>query len=529
MATICSLQIECFVFAAYLLCQPVTVLSQAPTVRIDAGLVAGERTLLGGKEVDSFLGIPYAEPPIGELRFERPVPVQPWNATYNATGKPAACLQLDFPYLPDAALNYSNASEDCLYVNVWRPARGCELSSDGCDANLPVFVYIHGGAFQWGDSALFLHDMSNLVALANVVAVGFNYRVSALGFLTTNTPEFPGNYGLWDQHLLLNWVQNNIRSFGGNPDEVTLGGQSAGAVSAALFSISPQGRGLYKRLFLQSGATPSMIIAKPYKGISKFIGVASGLGCYDGSTSWDKQIAEVARCLKTADARDILKRLKGELPVKQIFPPVSGDDFLPTDPLLAVASNRIRATEIFLGTVSNEGSMFVHNIRSAASQLSDLLITADYRLVLTFGLSTLFDVPVSASSKIVKHYYGDHKVKHKTTAVIDIFSRLFGDGAFYCPVVFFAEKAAAQGIKTYRYLFKHRPTFTAWPKPFGVVHGEDTLFTLASLPFLKDRAKHTPHTWEVVNDNFGKQNHTDEEEAFMVQLVDMLASYVRTG
>ncbi|XP_042147806.1 acetylcholinesterase-like [Ixodes scapularis] len=501
---------------------------ETPVVKIEAGLVAGVRSPLSGKVVDAFLGIPYAEPPLGDLRFERAVPAKPWNGTYNATSKPSPCVQLDFPFLPDTVLDYSNSSEDCLYVNVWRPAAACP-SLGKCDAKLPVMVFIHGGAFQWGDSALFVHDLSNLAVMANAVTVGFNYRVGALGFLSTGTADLPGNLGFWDQHHLLKWVQKNIGSFGGDPAEVTLSGQSAGSISASLFSISPQGKGLFKRLFLVSGTPLSIIVGQAYKGVSKFIGTAAGQGCYDFAKQLEKQIPEVITCLKKADAKVMLAKLKEELPIKQLYAPVHGDEFLPTDPLVDASSNDINTKELFLGTVKDEGTIFVHNIRLAASQFGNLLATADYRFVLTFGLSTLFDIPVPKAKNIVEHYYGDYDVKHTDEAVITIFAHIFGDGGFYCPTVLFADKAAALGIKTYRYIYDHRASISVWPKSYGVVHGDDVMFIMGSLPFMYEKSKHTPYMWSIVHDHFGLRNYTKAEDDFMHQLSDMLSSYMTTG
>ncbi|KAH9368398.1 hypothetical protein HPB48_012672 [Haemaphysalis longicornis] len=100
-----------------------------PVVRIDSGLVAGVRVVVGGKQVDAYLGIPYAKPPVGDLRFRKPLPVSPWRGVYNATSKPKACKQLPLPLLPNVKLDYANASEDCLYVNVWKPASVCDRDS----------------------------------------------------------------------------------------------------------------------------------------------------------------------------------------------------------------------------------------------------------------------------------------------------------------------------------------------------------------------------------------------------------------
>ncbi|KAL1423099.1 hypothetical protein MTO96_021481 [Rhipicephalus appendiculatus] len=137
--------------------------SQAPVVRIENGLLAGKRISVLGKDVDAFLGIPYALPPIGNLRFEKPQPADAWEGTFQAVNKPPPCRQLDMPFLAGTRLHYSNTTtEDCLYANVWRPSSSCP-HSESCGAKLPVIVFIHGGALQWGDSSLFLHDPSVFV------------------------------------------------------------------------------------------------------------------------------------------------------------------------------------------------------------------------------------------------------------------------------------------------------------------------------------------------------------------------------
>lgn len=502
----------------------------APIVRIHDGLVAGRRESLSGRQVDTFLGIPYAQPPLGDLRFEKPLPAKPWNGTYEATTKPSPCMQIDFPFVLDTKIDNYYASEDCLYVNVWRPASSCGSAQKRCQPVLPVYVFIHGGGFQWGDSTLFVHDLSNFVALSDVIAVGFNYRVSILGFLTAGTKEFPGNWGLWDQNLALRWVQKNIGAFGGNPVDVTLGGQSAGAISAAFHSISPHGKGLFKRLVLQSGSTMSAIFGEAHKGSSKFLSVASAAGCYNGARSLDDQMKEIIACLKKADVREMYEWLGREKAENQIFPPINGDEYLPVDPLNANAADKISVKEVFLGSVTNEGSVFAYNVVKVVSETRAVFsISEDYRLIVPIALSTLFNLPVSQARAIVQHYYGNFKRQHTLDEVLSIFSNIIGDGGFHCPVMYFAEKAAAQGIKTYRYAYTHRSSFNVWPEWVGVFHCEDLFFTTGALPFLKVEKKHRPSLWHTMNKELNMTHYTREEETFMKQLVSMISTYVKTG
>lgn len=204
--------------------------------------------------VDTFLGIPYAKPPVGELRWRAPEPVSSWQGGHDATRAGAACFQPDaqpFENFTSEFLASGPFSEDCLFLNVWKPAR--------IKAGAPVLVYIHGGAFNSGSGTVPIYNGSKL-ARQGVVVVTINYRLGVMGFLAT--PELTresgrgtsGNYGLLDQIAALHWVQDNIRSFGGDPHRVTIAGQSAGAASVNALILSPLAKGLFQRAIAQSGS-----------------------------------------------------------------------------------------------------------------------------------------------------------------------------------------------------------------------------------------------------------------------------------
>lgn len=217
-----------------------------PIVNAKCGPISGRRIELLGKGVNVFLGIPYAQPPIGDLRLRKPVPKQNWSATLNATRRPHQCRQnpQEWPAFPGKS---TNCSEDCLYLNLWAPA-------DGIPGELrPVMVWIHGGDFILGSSSWDYYDGSMLSAYGEVVVVSMNYRLGRLGFLNAGTEEAPGNQGLYDQKLALQWVKDNALYFGGNASAVTLFGQDAGAASIAMHMMSPLSSGLFNRAILQSG------------------------------------------------------------------------------------------------------------------------------------------------------------------------------------------------------------------------------------------------------------------------------------
>ncbi|KAH9368397.1 hypothetical protein HPB48_012673 [Haemaphysalis longicornis] len=425
---------------------------------------------VSGKHLHAYLGIPYAEPPVSDLRFKRPRQVSPWEGVYNATSKPPACRQVSVSLFGFAKLNYSEASEDCLYVNVWKPSQPpCSKGQNCPSRSLPVVVYFHGGGFQWGDSALMIYDPANFVALTDVVFVTFNYRLGFFGFLSLDTEPVPGNVGLWDQNMVLKWVRKNIASFGGNPEEVTIAGHSAGATSVALHTASPHSKGLFKRVIMQSGAPVSMVLTLFFSGQGKFINIAGSLGCYDTNTTFDGQINDVVSCLRQLDAGFIINKLENINFLKRIFAPVDNDEFLPFSVLSSKPWQNLNVENVLLGTTANEGSMFFHFLQNAFSVVDDLLAT-QYRTVSTVVLSQALHIPMSEAREIVFSYFGDYGVEHSYEEVRDVISDMFADATFNCPTQLFAEDAAQQGIGTHRYIFSYKPTHSFFPEWMGVAH-----------------------------------------------------------
>jgi len=222
----------------------------ANPVQTANGAVEGT-TLNSG--VKAWLGIPFATPPLGALRWKPPQPVAAWRGVRPATQFAPSCMQP----LRDHGIAYyvgdDPIAEDCLYLNVWAPAESVAT------AKLPVIVYIHGGSFVAGSARKPLYVGDKLAAKGAVV-VGINYRLGALGFmahsdLTAESPDHAsGNYGLLDQIAALEWVKANIAAFGGDPARVTIMGQSAGAISLALLQVAPRARGLFQRIVALSGS-----------------------------------------------------------------------------------------------------------------------------------------------------------------------------------------------------------------------------------------------------------------------------------
>ncbi|XP_068902412.1 carboxylic ester hydrolase-like [Tenebrio molitor] len=210
-----------------------------PLVQLPNGLILGrEATTFANKSYFAFEKIPFATPPVGALRFKAPQPAQNWDGTLNATYLDVSCFQ--------SQQNPSD-SEDCLFINVFTP----ELPVDEDNVSLPVMFYIHGGAFVQGSSMAAPPD---LFVNNDVVLVTINYRLGPFGFLSTQDDVIPGNNGLKDQRFAIHWANENIHLFGGNPDQITIFGQSAGSASCAYQLLNKNSEGLFRGAILESGS-----------------------------------------------------------------------------------------------------------------------------------------------------------------------------------------------------------------------------------------------------------------------------------
>jgi len=278
-----------------------------------SGWIEGSASTDGAVRV--FKGIPYAEPPIGRLRWRAPQPVAPWQGVRPAKEFGPRSIQ---PNRPERSIGYfgpETESEDCLYLNIWTQGQG--------QANRPVMVWIHGGAFVVGSGALPLFDGEHL-ARAGAVLVTVNFRLGRLGFLTH--PDLSresgrgasGNYGLLDQIAALGWIRENIAAFGGDPQRVTLFGQSTGSVSVSLLMASPLAKGLIHRAIGQSGAR----FASP----SSSSAIAGGMQLLDSA---ERCGAEFVRTLGARSADELRSRPAAEI---QLWRPESADPAAPNHP-----------------------------------------------------------------------------------------------------------------------------------------------------------------------------------------------------
>ncbi|XP_033754746.1 crystal protein-like [Pecten maximus] len=407
-----------------------------------------------------FLGIPYAEPPTGKLRWVDPVVRSPWTpAVYDATKLKPGCPQKGCFDMNPAFVCPTEVSEDCLYLNVFAP-----VTANSSSPNIPVLVYIHGGNFVHMSSNAVLFDGSVLSANGEIIVVTLDYRLGALGFLVTapsNTaPGAKGNYGILDQRMALKWVKDNIRDFGGDPDKVTLSGQSAGAQSAVIHMMTPQSSQYFRNVIIES--SPFSI---PYKTRIEalYLGdlLADGLGCPRGDIS----------CMASKSADDIatvqhtIRTDPTSIKLLDFFEPLGpfvDGDVVPYQPLEAMNRGILKDIPILIGTTSEETRIYIYE--AWKKNMTVPLYSA--ALLGTFGPSNIAGVLKMYPPVHVKDERDD--LQHAST-----------DFIFSCSKRNFSRIAIEQNKNdVFNYVFDHAFSFDGWGPNFTccknhVCHGSE--------------------------------------------------------
>ena len=387
--------------------------------------------------VFSYRGIPYAAPPVGDLRWQPPVAPEPWTEPLLATKKPAICPQTTFAGLPVPGFN---PSEDCLYLNVDTPALG---------SNLPVMVWIHGGGFTIGEGLQTDGGTSGdrIAREAGTVVVSMNYRLGQLGFLahsalTKESPdEASGNYGLMDQAAALAWVQDNIASFGGDPDNVTIFGESAGGFSVCSHLASPRSAGLYAKAIMMSGSCE-----RPWAALSDAESQGDAFARELGCDSAD----DVLACMRGKPFDDVLAAL----------PPGENFGFNPTDdpegswgPILDGAFFNEQPSESFASGNFNQVPTIVGFTREEARLFTWLAELSTPPLVVTEGnYETLLAYYLGGDAELAAKAAAEYPLADYELPMLAL-AAVVTDTVFRCPGRTEAAKLA-EYVPAYLYQFE---------------------------------------------------------------------------
>ncbi|CAD6234004.1 GSCOCT00007468001.2-RA-CDS [Cotesia congregata] len=372
-----------------------------PIVEVHEGKLRGvqEKNYNGTDYFYAFRGIPYAKPPVGDLRFKEPEPVEPWSDIRDAQFFGNMCAQFHW------GLKHLEGSDDCLHLNVYTT----DLTPEEPRATM---VSLHGGAFFWGTGNDLLYGPDFLIK-KNIVLVTVNYRLGIFGFLNLDDEEVPGNQGLKDQILALKWIKNNIAKFGGDPTRITLFGHSAGAASVHFLSFVPAAQELFHRVILQSGLA-TVPWASPSQPMTyAATRVARNLGCNDTDT---KELIKFLQSVDAVKLADIVHKTfnpqKYYTPEKPFVPSI---DSKSKNPILLASISDLAKQSIKKPTIvgyNTEEAIFL-----LAEAEDDDYQYIDMLLIFSNGKKFLQDRGVS-SGDVKKYFMGDKKFNRTNAAPI---------------------------------------------------------------------------------------------------------------
>lgn len=427
---------------------------------VDAGPPVPQRVVLPEGPLDGvaeggvarFLAVPYAAPPVGDRRWRAPAAVAPWTEPRNASQKGPAC-----PQLAGMLLGAAPTSEDCLTLNVWT-----SRTREDDATRRPVMVFLHGGGFISGQTWTGDYDGQSL-ARRGVVVVTVNYRLGQLGFLAhpalsseADANGVSGNYGFMDQQAALRWVRDRIARFGGDPDNVTLFGESAGSMAVSLHLIAPESRGLFHRAITQSGTSTVMLTpmrdedarAPTQSAYSLGRRFAMALGCADPMTA--------AACLRAKTAAELIATLPSTNELVRFearFQPNIDGRVLPETPWAAFHNGRFARVPLLAGTNRDEGTVFT----------------------LTAPITSM-----DAYREAVRRLVPGHEEQVVTTlyppamhdSITDAYNHFLADAAFICPARDLARQYANAGQPVFLYHFQHE-TQVGMLLRLGVFHSAE--------------------------------------------------------
>lgn len=431
----------------------------SPDVALSSGVVRTESGSVRGQVAPDhllFQGIPYAAPPVGELRWQPPAPVAPWEGMRDATKAGARCIQ-------DASQNpglRDGMSEDCLSLNVWTPTAA---------VGLPVMVWIHGGSFVSGSADLYNAQL--LATQGRMIVVTVNYRLGSLGFLAhpaLGAGDELGNYGLADQQAALRWVRDNIEGFGGDPAKVTVAGESAGGMAVCDHLVAPDSAGLFRAAIIMSGPCQAQLDLAA--GRQPSLDYAAAVGCPDPATA--------AGCLRSLPSTVLEAPLwYFQIGADGLSGPLTGTAQLPVDPMRAFSARTAAQVPMLIGTTRDEFTLFVafqylkYGRESTAAEYPELLAE-------TFGAGA-----AAVGERYPLAEYGGSVSLAYAAAVTD--------GDFACVGDRMADDLAAAGAPVYAYEFTDRTApgpepLRHLPFPVGASHSLELnyLFDIGSAPQL---------------------------------------------
>ncbi|KAH7698560.1 Protein F15A8.6, partial [Aphelenchoides avenae] len=427
-----------------------------PQAETQYGPIEGKRyRTRDGRPTNVFLGIPYARPPVGELRFKKPEPPVPWKEVRKCKRYAKRSVQRDFIW--DTLDLKVAKGEDCLYLNVVAPSGVNSQFPNG----YPVMFYIHGGGNVM-DSAVKYHytNLSRTLVRHDVICVTIQYRLGYLGYFSTGDENCPGNFGLWDQYMALKWVKENVGNFGGDPENITLFGQSAGAAAVDLLSLSPLSRDLFNKAILMGGSAETIWAVSSKAQLVDYCrkkALRLGFQRSEEGDEWSKEEnARLMEFLRKQTPDKFEMTLIGERSIIEelriTLTPVIDGEILPKSP--KELRKEAPPKTVMTGICQFEGLLFLAiGFRRANARFLDY---CEYRASELLSIAAERNPATSMSLNTFRDLYGitDLMRKDKRQVAYTCVA-IMGDIINNVSQQTYCQKMAASGSTVYRYIFTH--------------------------------------------------------------------------
>ncbi|XP_045199078.2 neuroligin-4, X-linked-like [Mercenaria mercenaria] len=467
----CKIRLSCFLQLS-LMTGVLTALHEI-SVSTNVGTIIGNMEIVEfdgeSRYVQRFLGIPYAKPPVGERRFERPEPFGKFSDTHNATFHRPHCLQtipLFYEHLEDF-----DKSEDCLYLNLYIPG-----NTTSRENKFAVMIYVHGGSYAIGGADIYSGDI--LSTFNDVIVVTVNYRLNVFGFLSNGTKS-SGNFGLWDARMAIQWVHDHIRTFGGDPERVTLFGNSAGGSGVMYQAMNPKNKGLFQRIISQSG-TSLAFWASQRNPSDLYFQYIKDVGC---------DLIEfelIAKCLRNKPAEELQTESFN-------FVPSVDRDFVLQEPASLLSGDSLAGksvSEFFAeidlidGVTSSDGAVSVPTWQAQLEKKNidiSMGVPRSYfeKVQVPARLTGVFGDTSAVLTETVIHQYTDWARPDDPVATRENMIDLESDTWFFVPAIEAVQKHSAilKKSTSFFYVFDQKPSFVPIPKWLkGATHTMDVAY-----------------------------------------------------
>jgi len=453
--------------------------AQQPSVDLSMGTLHGASEVFSDGQndhiVNKFLGIPYAQPPVGYRRLQRPEPIYTLQTTpYDATYLRPFCVQAT-----SEAESDKGEDEDCLYLNVFIPDKVADEPSGHA-----VMVWVYGGGFTAGDSNFY--DATVLAAVGNVIVVTFNYRVGFFGFYSTGDSSAPGNYGLYDQAQAFQWVHENIEAFGGDKSRVTIFGESAGSMSVNYHAMYPQNYGRFQRVLGQSGVVMTSYLNEARDVSENAMLLGKNMNC---STYRTYDVVECLKQFSWKDIKNTLLQMEMMMPNWQasFFFPVADGDMVMSDYNHLYEGHEtveyFRSLDFLTGVNMYDGAMGIYWLAAITGDANTMQPTQEdmYRSLDSLSENGITEAMTDSIRTTILHEYTNWTNPHSYHNIRLQFVQLLTDVFYGAPAADVLQLHAGGAMSGNTFAYKFTPATTSrmpWTPSWlpGADHAEDLRF-----------------------------------------------------